>query len=69
MVEINQTLIKSLVDINVSMLVMVASVVRELGIMHLVLGQATYIITLRTIIQAWEGSLMFLSPMARWFGK
>jgi hypothetical protein len=36
--EINQTLIESFVDIGASMLVMVASVVRKFGIIHLVAG-------------------------------
>ncbi len=51
LVKINWTLIESLVDIGASMLVMATNVVRELGIMHLVLGHETYKITSGTIIQ------------------
>jgi hypothetical protein len=40
--EINQTLIERLVDTRTSMSVMVASVVRELGIMHVVARHETY---------------------------
>jgi predicted aspartyl protease len=48
-VEINQALIESLVDTGASMLVMVASVVKEFGIMHLVSGHETYKTTSGTI--------------------
>jgi hypothetical protein len=41
-VEINQTLIKGLVDTRASMLIMAASVVKELDIMYLVVGHETY---------------------------
>jgi predicted aspartyl protease len=41
-VEINQAMIEGFVDIGASMLVMAASVVRELGIMHLVVSHETY---------------------------
>jgi hypothetical protein len=41
-VEINQTLLEGLVDTNMSMSIMAISVVRELGIMHLVLGHETF---------------------------
>jgi hypothetical protein len=41
-VEINQTLIEGLVDTKASMLIMAASVVRELDIMYLVAGHETY---------------------------
>jgi hypothetical protein len=44
-------LIEGLVDITASMLVVATNVVRELGIMHLVLGHETYKTLLRTIIQ------------------
>ncbi len=40
-IEINQTLIEGLVDTRASMLVMVANIVKELGIMHLVVGNET----------------------------
>ncbi len=38
-------MIKGLVDTRASMSIMVASVVRELGIMHLVVGHETYKMT------------------------
>jgi predicted aspartyl protease len=41
-VEINQAMIEGLVDTRASMSIMVANVVRELGIMHLVAGHETY---------------------------
>jgi len=41
-VEINQALIESLVDTKTSMLVMAASVVRKLGIMHIIPSHETY---------------------------
>jgi hypothetical protein len=51
-VEINQALIEGLVDIGASMLVMMASVIREFGIMHLVAGHETYKITFGILMQA-----------------
>jgi predicted aspartyl protease len=45
-IEINNGMIEGLVDTGASMSVMVASIVRELGIMHLVLGHETYKTTL-----------------------
>ncbi len=42
LVEVNNYLIEGLVDIGASMSVMVASVVQELGLMHLVSGSETY---------------------------
>jgi len=51
-VETNQALFEGLVDINASMLVMVASVVRELGIMHLVSRHETYKTTFKMVIRA-----------------
>jgi predicted aspartyl protease len=41
-VEINQAMIEGLVDTGASMSIMAASVVRELGIMHMVVGHETY---------------------------
>jgi len=41
-IEINQAMIESLVGTGASMSVMAASVVREVGIMHLVAGHETY---------------------------
>ncbi len=49
-VETNQALFEGLVDINASMLVMVASVIRELGIMHLVSRHETYKTTFGMVI-------------------
>jgi hypothetical protein len=45
-------MIEGLVDIGASMSVMVASVVRELGIMHLVVGHETYKIASSIVTQA-----------------
>jgi hypothetical protein len=51
-VEINQALIESLVDINgASMSIMAMSVVCGLGIMHLVIGHETYKTTFGTTTQ------------------
>jgi predicted aspartyl protease len=51
-VQINRTLIESLVDNGASMLIMAPSVVRELGIMHVVSSHEMYKTTSRTITQA-----------------
>jgi len=42
LVEINNYVVKGLVDTRASMSIMVAAVVRELGMMHLVTGSETY---------------------------
>jgi hypothetical protein len=42
LVEINNYIVEGLVDIGASMSVMVAAIVRELGMMHLVTGSETY---------------------------
>ncbi len=42
LVEINNYIVKGLVDIGASMSIMAAVVVRELGMMHLVTGSETY---------------------------
>ncbi len=52
MVEINRTLIESLVDINASMSIMATNVVREFGIMHLVFGHEMCKTMSRIITQA-----------------
>ncbi len=49
LVEINNGVIEGLVDIGVSMSVMVVSIIRKLGIMHLVSGDETYKTTSGTI--------------------
>jgi hypothetical protein len=41
-VEINQALVEGLVDTKAFMSVMTTGVVRELGIMHLMVGHGTY---------------------------
>jgi predicted aspartyl protease len=41
-VEINNYVVEGLVDTGASMSVMAAAIVRELGIMHLVIGFETY---------------------------
>jgi predicted aspartyl protease len=51
-VEINHCLIEGLVDTGASMFVMAASVVRELGLMHLVSGSETYKIASGAMTQA-----------------
>jgi hypothetical protein len=52
-VEINQALIESLIDINsASISIMAMNVVCGLGIMHLVIGHETYKTTFGTIIQS-----------------
>jgi predicted aspartyl protease len=42
MIEINQALLEGLVDTGASMSIMVASVVKRLGIIHLVSRHETY---------------------------
>jgi predicted aspartyl protease len=41
-IEVNHYLVEGLVDTGASMSVMAASIVRELGLMHLVSGSETY---------------------------
>jgi hypothetical protein len=48
-VEINNGMIEGLVDTNASMSIMVANIIQELKIMHLVSRHETYKIMLRTI--------------------
>jgi len=52
LVEVNQCLIEGLVDTGASMLVMAATVVRELGLMHLVTRSEAYKTALGTLTQA-----------------
>ncbi len=49
LVEINNYVVEGLVDTGASMLVMATVVVRELGIMHLVVGSETYKTTSRVV--------------------
>jgi len=51
-VEINNYVVEGLVDIGASMSVMAVAMVRELGIMHLVVGSETYKTTLGVVTQA-----------------
>ncbi len=51
-VEINSYVVEGLVDTGASMSVMVAAVVRELGMMHLVIGSETYKIASGVVTQA-----------------
>ncbi len=51
-VEVNGYLVEGLVDTGVSMSVMAAAVVRELGLMHLVSGSETYKTTSGVVTQA-----------------
>jgi predicted aspartyl protease len=48
-IEINNVMIDRLVDTSASMSVMATSIIRELGIMHLVSGHETYKTKLRTV--------------------
>ncbi len=52
LVEINNYIVKGLVDTRASMSVMAAAVVRELGMMHLVTGSETYKTASGVITQA-----------------
>jgi predicted aspartyl protease len=52
LVEINNYVVKGLVDTRASMSIMVAVVVRELGMMHLVTGSETYKTVLGVVTQA-----------------
>ncbi len=51
-VEVNSCLVEGLVDTRASVSVMAATVVRELGLMHLVSGSKTYKTTSRAVTQA-----------------
>jgi predicted aspartyl protease len=51
-VEINRYIVEGLVDIGASMSVMAATMVREMGMMHLVVGSETYKIALGVMTQA-----------------
>jgi predicted aspartyl protease len=51
-VEINNYVVEGLVDIGASMSIMVATIIRELGIMHLVASFETYKIASRIVMQA-----------------
>ncbi len=53
-VEMNKTLIEGLVDTRASMLIMVANVLRELGIMCLMVGHETYKITFGIVTNTWK---------------
>jgi len=53
-VEVNQCLIKGLVDTRASMSIMAAAVVRELGLMHLVSGSEAYKTASGALTQAFD---------------
>jgi hypothetical protein len=53
-IEINQTLNEGMVDTKGSMLVMVASVLKELGIMHLIFEYETYKIAFGIVKGTWK---------------
>jgi hypothetical protein len=65
--EINNGVIEGLVDIGASMSVMVASIVRELGIMHLVLGHETYKTPSGIVTIALGGQMSYMCVSAMWF--
>jgi predicted aspartyl protease len=52
LVEINRCIVEGLVDTGASMSVMAAAVVREMGMMHLVVGSETYKTTSGVVTQA-----------------
>jgi predicted aspartyl protease len=52
LVEINNYVVEKLVDTRASMSIMVVVVVRELGIMHMVIGFKTYKTTSKVVTQA-----------------
>jgi len=52
LVEINNYVVEGLVDIGASTSVMAATVIKELGIMHLVIRSKTYKITSGVVTQA-----------------
>jgi predicted aspartyl protease len=52
LVEVNNYIVEGLVDTGASMTVMAAAVVRELGMMHLVIGSETYKTAFGIITQA-----------------
>jgi hypothetical protein len=58
-VEINEALIEGLVDIGTSMSVMAVSVVRKLGIMHLMIGHETYKIAFGMVTQTFGRIIEF----------
>ncbi len=51
-VEINRCVIEGLVDTGASIFVMATAVIRELGMMHLIVGSETYKIASRVVTQA-----------------
>jgi hypothetical protein len=51
-IEVHNSLIEGLVDTSVSMLVMVTTIVRELRIMHWVLGNENYKTTFGIVTKA-----------------
>jgi len=68
-VEINQALFEGLVEIGVSMSIMVVSVVKELGVMHLVSRHGTYKIASSITTQALGRITKILKIVGKWFTK
>jgi predicted aspartyl protease len=52
LVEISNCVVEGLVDIGASMSVLASAIVRELGMMHLVIGNESYKTALGVITQA-----------------
>jgi hypothetical protein len=52
LVEVNNSILKGLIDIGVSMFIIVTNVIRELGIMHLVTSSKSYKIALGVVMQS-----------------
>jgi hypothetical protein len=50
--EVNKSILEGLIDTRASILTIVANVVKELGIMHLVTSSKSYKIALRVVIHA-----------------
>ncbi len=68
-VEINQALFEGLVEIGVSMSIMVASVVRKLGVMHLVLRHGTYKVASSITTRVLGRITNILIIVGKWFTK
>jgi predicted aspartyl protease len=52
LVEINNCIVEGLVDIGASMFILIVAVIRELGIMHLIVGSESYKTTSCVVTQA-----------------
>jgi predicted aspartyl protease len=65
MVGINNYIVEGLVDFGVSMFMLAIVVVRELGIMHLVMGSESYKITLSVVTQVFG----IIEGLPVWIGE